>query len=282
MDKFAVFILTHGRADNIITYNVIRKQGYTGDIYIIIDNEDKDKEKYKERFRDKVIIFDKLAISKTFDTGDNSGDRRAVVFARNACWGIAKDLGLDYFLMLDDDYSQFQFKFNQNLEYVYHSIKNLDKVFNIMLKFYRRINAKTISISQGGDMIGGSKSSEVEKLHLKRKAMNVFFCSTNRPFTFVGRMNEDVSTYCTLGNRGAIFFNIINISIVQRKTQSFLGGMSDVYSESGTYNKAFSTLIHVPSFVKIFMMGPVHKRIHHKINWNCAVPKIMAEEWRKE
>ena len=40
-ENFAVFILTHGRPDNVITYNTIKSSGYTGRIFIIIDNEDK-------------------------------------------------------------------------------------------------------------------------------------------------------------------------------------------------------------------------------------------------
>jgi len=39
--------------------------------------------------------------------------------------------------------------------------------------------------------------------------------------------------------------------------------------------------MYCPSFVKIYMMGESHKRLHHKINWDCAVPKIMNEKYRK-
>ena len=36
-NDFAVFILTHGRADNVVTVPAIKKAGYTGKIYFIID-----------------------------------------------------------------------------------------------------------------------------------------------------------------------------------------------------------------------------------------------------
>ena len=48
-DDFAVFILSHGRADRVITYDVLRKQGYTGKIYIIIDNLDNQRDEYINR-----------------------------------------------------------------------------------------------------------------------------------------------------------------------------------------------------------------------------------------
>ena len=38
--NFAVFILTHGRAENVETYKALRDCGYTGKIYVIIDDED--------------------------------------------------------------------------------------------------------------------------------------------------------------------------------------------------------------------------------------------------
>ena len=38
--KFAAFILTHGRADDVLTYDTLRRCGYTGKIYLLVDNED--------------------------------------------------------------------------------------------------------------------------------------------------------------------------------------------------------------------------------------------------
>ena len=31
---------------------------------------------------------------------------RAIVYARNACFDLAKDLGITYFIQLDDDYDR--------------------------------------------------------------------------------------------------------------------------------------------------------------------------------
>ena len=101
MDNFVIFILSHGRADNVYTFKSLRKFGYTGDIIIVIDNEDKTADKYYENFED-VEMFDKLEISKTFDEADNFGDRRSIVYARNACFDIAKKRGYKYFMQMDD------------------------------------------------------------------------------------------------------------------------------------------------------------------------------------
>lgn len=95
--KFAAFILTHGRSEKVITYRSLRRHGYTGPIYLIIDDEDPTGDQYRETFgAEWVIAFSKAEIAATFDEGDQSPDRRTIVYARNACFGIAADLGLDY------------------------------------------------------------------------------------------------------------------------------------------------------------------------------------------
>ena len=44
-EDFAVFILTHGRADNVKTYKTLKRFGYTGTIYIICSDDDKQLDK---------------------------------------------------------------------------------------------------------------------------------------------------------------------------------------------------------------------------------------------
>ena len=48
-------------------------------------------------------------------------------------------------------------------------------------------------------------------------------------------MNEDVTTYTTLGSRGELFFTVTKANIVQKQSQSVSGGMTEVYKDSGTY-----------------------------------------------
>lgn len=67
---FVAFILTHGRPDRVLTYEKLRKHGYTGKIYIVCDDEDKTLPEYRKRFGD-VLVFSKSEIAKTFDEGDN-------------------------------------------------------------------------------------------------------------------------------------------------------------------------------------------------------------------
>lgn len=279
-NDFAVFILSHGRPDNIKTLKSLKKGNYTGKYYIVIDNEDEQADIYYKKYKDKVIMFNKLEISKKFDTADNFSERRAVVYARNACFEIAKDLGVKYFLELDDDYTSFMYRRIVNGKLVGIPCGKLDDLFEKMIEFLDKSKALTVAFAQGGDYIGG-KDGGVFKKGLLRKAMNTFFCSTDRPFNFLGRVNEDVNTYTTLGSRGNLLFTITDVCITQPQTQKNKGGMTELYLDSGTYLKSFYTVMFNPSCVKIGKMGATQMRIHHKIKWNNCTPKILNEKWKK-
>ena len=279
-NDFAVFILSHGRPDKIVTLNALKAGNYTGKFFIVIDNEDDTADEYKKLYSDKVIVFDKEKIAKTFDTADLSKDKRTIVYARNACFELAEKLGVRYFLELDDDYKSFMYRFPDGKKLGYQNAKNLDKLFDAMIDFLNKSGAITVALAQGGDFIGGLQSGTYHK-GLLRKAMNTFFCDVEKPFKFVGRINEDVNTYTSLSNRGQLLFTVTDANITQLQTQKNSGGMTDVYIDSGTYLKSFYSVMFCPQAVKIGLMGDKHKRLHHSINWNACSPKIINEKFKK-
>lgn len=280
--NFAVLILTHGRANNVITIETLRKIGYTGDIYLVIDNEDNQAELYKQipDVKD-VIVFNKEEEMKYTDTADNYKDHRLVVYARNKCHDIARELGLDYFLELDDDYTGFGIRYDNKGKLSRKSITKADKLFDDFIEFLEKSSALTVAFAQGGDYIGGI-GSKVWQDQLSRKAMNCFFCKTNRPFKFSGSTNEDVNMYITYGNKGKLVFTVADICMDQLQTQSNEGGLTDIYLDNGTYVKSFYSVIHQPQAVKISTMGNKFRRIHHKILWDKCTPKILNQKWKKE
>jgi len=280
MSDFVVFILTNGRPDNVHTARSLRNHGYTGKIIVVIDDEDKTAEEYLDKFED-VEIFSKKDIAQEFDEADNFEDRRAIVYARNACFKIAEKLGFKYFMQMDDDYTRFEYRVYTNERQKPSFIANLDSVFAALLNFYQRSNFSTISMAQGGDFIGGKHNRMARRPTLFRKCMNSFICSTDRPFKFIGRINEDVNTYVNKQSIGLLMGTIPFVSLVQNQTQSNKGGMTEMYLDSGTYIKSFYTVMFSPSSVYIKPMGDKHLRLHHHVKWNNAVPKLIAEKHKK-
>lgn len=280
-NNFAAFILTHGRPDRVDTVNTLRKCGYTGKIYLICDDEDNTLDEYRRRYPNQVLVFSKKDVAATFDEGDNFKERRGVVYARNACFDIAKNLGIKYFFQLDDDYKEFSYKFNEQHQYGRWRIKSLDTILDLLLDYLIQIPALAIAMAQDGDFIGGGAAAIAQKIKPSRKVMNTFICSTDRPFKFVGRINEDVNTYALGTFQGQLFFTIPILSVNQKVTQSNASGMTDLYLDYGTYVKSFYSVMYCPSFVKVAEMITTHRRLHHKLSWNNAAPQIIDEKYRK-
>jgi hypothetical protein len=283
--KSAVMILTHGRPDRVLTYDTLLKYGYTGEVIIVADNEDKTIAGYKSKFGDKVHVFDKEEWAAKTDVCDNFPHRKAIVYARNACFQIAKERGVSHFIQMDDDYHGFYGRFTGGLEYkatcIHSQIDGAIKATFDFLDTAKQV--KAMAWAQGGDFMGGDGNQLMSAIRFKRKCMNSWFCLTDRPIQFSGHMNEDASAYILGGLRGDLFLTTFFFSIEQVTTQAASGGMTDVYLDNGTYVKTFYSIIQSPSCVKVSTLGRTDEtqRHHHKIDFQRCAPKILRESVRK-
>ena len=279
--SFVVFILSHGRAGNVKTLRMLKKQGYTGKTIIVVDNEDELRNEYKRIYgKENIIVFDKSKVEA--DTMDNFNKREIVVYARNIVFDIAKKFGYKYFLVLDDDYTEINIRIIKDNMLKSIKIKDLDKLFDDMLNFLDSSEALTVCLSQQGDYIGGKNGTYIKK-GISRKAMNSFFCRADKPFKYYGTINEDVNMYILNGMQGKKIFSVTNVSVCQMQTQINKKGLTDIYLDLGTYVKSFYSVMMEPSCVVVSMMGGSKKgmRLHHMISWNNCVPKIISEKYKK-
>ncbi len=277
-NDFAVIIPTHGRHDRVFTIDSLRKSGYTGNFYLLCDDEDKQLDKYKTKYGDKVMVFSKDDYKGKFDKMDNFGNKACVVYARNAMWDIAKKIGLKYFAVADDDYTAFEYRITSEGGYYSKRIKNINDVFNSYTDFLITSKVDTVCFAQGGDFIGGKDNNKVANgFKVSRKMMNLYFFDVDKPIEFKGTINEDLTSSVTEGRTGRVILTSLMNSIVQRETQAQAGGLTEIYLELGTYVKSFYSVIAAPSCVKVALMGNNQARIHHQVTWKNAVPKIIRE-----
>ncbi|MEM5297645.1 hypothetical protein VSR82_25335 [Burkholderia sp. JPY481] len=282
---FVVLIPTHRRPDHVLTYHTLRQHGYTGRIVLIVDNEDETIEQYRRNYAaNEIVVFDKAAAAAKAEAGDNFPARKTALYAFNATFEVAAQLGYTYFILLDDDYRRFEFRRDSHSQYCARKILSLDDVFRVMFDYFRSIPALSIAMAQTGDFAGGAqcvgKTSHVWG-RPSRKVMNSFFCSTERPFTFLGRLNADVNMYLVYGSRGGLFLTHGVTCLQQEPTQANSGGMSEIYKDYGTYVKSFYSVMYAPAAVKVSVLKSKFARIHHQIRWRNAVPRVLSEAHRK-
>ena len=281
LKNYAVFILTHKRPDKQHTLRSLEKAGYTGKIYLLCDTEDPTLKAYKRAYGDMVKTFDKKKYVDRFDLMTNDVKFNAVVYARNAVYDVAKKLGLDYIVVMDDDYSVFYLNVDKTGFYKRSKITDMNRVIREHLRYLESANLATLAFAQGGDFVGGWNGT-INKNNFRplRKAMNVFFFKVSRPIQFNGTINEDSVMGVEEAMRGNVVLTNCLVQLEQTTTQQAEGGLTDIYKDAGTYQKSFYTLLMSPSSTKVMYQHAVG-RVHHFINGDLAYPKILSEELKK-
>lgn len=276
--RFAVIIPTHGRADRVYTFETLRKAGYTGDIFMLCDDEDSQLDAYRDKYgAENVLVFSKDDYAGKFDKMDNFGNKACVVYARNAMWDMAREAGLGYFAVLDDDYTGFHHRITGDGRYYAAPMKNADSVFAAYLEFLSTTDIRTVCFAQGGDFIGGENTQVRAGYEVSRKMMNVYFFDVDRPIEFKGTINEDLTSSVAENIAGRKIYTCRLSSVVQKETQQNAGGLTDIYLSMGTYCKSFYSVMLAPSAVKISTVGNNSRRIHHEVTWKRCAPKLLRE-----
>jgi len=284
--EFCVFILSYGRVDNAITYKTLMEDKaakLNQDLYFICSDDDKQLDKYIEKFGDRVLVFNKKAMDPYIDKGDNFNKYNIVLYARNMCFTFAKMLGYRYFLELDDDYDVFgQRIFYDSEKLLQRKITDFDKLFEVHLDFLKSTPSRVISLSQNGDYMGGVGNSYAVR-GFQRKVMNTFFCDVHEPFFFDGSINEDVVYYVQAGRLGILNFNLFGYTVNQATTQANAGGLTEIYLEDGTYVKSYYSVMFCPSSVKIGVISSgKNSRLHHSVDGKTTYVQILDEKYHKQ
>lgn len=279
LEDFALFIISHNRPINM-TWKTLQKCNYKGPFYFILDDKDRKIKSYQKLYgAEHVKIFNKEKMRSCTNMMDNFENYTTDVFARNACYDIAEEIGITYFLVLDDDYDQFRLRFpHEKTLLVMHS-KNLEKIIDCCLNYYKKCKGITIlAMCQGSDL------RAIQTGKVLRKAMNAFFCSVERRVYFNGTMNGDVNTYTRYNQLGYVFMSLPNVHLNQLPTQTG-GAVTGNYLKYGTYGKTFYSVMQCPTFVKVSTFSKGFRmsafRIHHKITSRYGYAKILSDKYKK-
>ena len=281
-NDFVVIILCHCRPYDTTTPATLRKFGYTGDIILLLDDEDPTIDEYRKQYPDlQIEIFSKDELLLRTDIMNSRVNKSCGVYARNVCFEVAEKYGYKYLCEMDDDYVGVPYRYIADNKLYRCNEVNLDKVFDAYIEFLNTSeDIEAVAFAEPGDFVGGIGSNLNNKGYI-RKCMGSWIMRASSTTRFLGLMNDDVNSYLINGSRGKIYITYPFIMIDTPATQSVSGGMTEVYKGTGTYTKTFYTIVLCPSFVKIDMFGDKHYRIHHRVKWDNAVPKIVSSRYKK-
>lgn len=273
MKRYAIFILSNGRAEEMSTYDILRKSGYTGEIKIIVDNLDEQVEKYKKRYGDDVYVFDKRKAAQNVDCMINGEELRSVVYARNYAEKIAEELNFDYYAEFDDDVTDFSYKWIENGKLKTKKIENMDKAVKAIIDFMEDSKCDSLGICHTGILFGGANGPFSEGIG--RNFNQTVFMRTGSNIFFKGLTNQDVNALFLNSRIGKLMLELYCICHTSPERGTNKGGLKNLYDDIGKYTRCFTTVMCCPDICQL------DDRNEILVKRKNAFPKIISGRYKK-
>lgn len=112
MKDFAIFILSHNRANKIDALNLLKKSNYDGEWFVVISTDNTEIDEYKKIVpNENLLIFDKKKVLCDTMISSENFIANSALYARNFIITYAKNI-YKIFCMVDDDISDLYFRFD--------------------------------------------------------------------------------------------------------------------------------------------------------------------------
>jgi len=271
-----IFIPSYHRPYNLKTVRYFLKIGWdTKKIHLFIDSEADDRADYEvvaKKYSINLYVFDMDEARRRYDYVHRASvSRRSAGQARNMFYDYAKKLGIEFFMIQDDDTTGYQVK-NYGKYLRKATLEDIMITFENIKNFMYKRRIGCFGISQTGDIIGG-----INKKLLRNKVMNTTFILTKYIYRGErGIQDDDTSQFTTIMNEG-LFTGSLADGIILSQTLSCKaeGGLTDLYNECKLLNKALVTVIQYPSAIFAERQEKNGGRLHHHIVSRYLYPKIL-------
>lgn len=287
MIKYALFITSHKNPSVCRTLDTLKGLNYNGEYYIVIDDEDPLIEQYQEIYKDKLLVFNKRFYMITTDSGHDSEHTPSacVLYARNFIEDVSKKLGLDAFIMCDDDILNFVFRpvDEDNKKILRTQIKDINEVINAYFEFLLENDLCCIGFGTPNFYFSGYEGFISGGYLTRRSVSNFFFRNVKRDIKWNMPM-EDFNTAIKYGVIGHLFLSpaFVEVEVAPQHTQkggeSREGGMALYYANSSSFTRAFYSTMIGPSYCLPKLWKGKYIPQMSKDN---AYPKIISSKYNR-
>lgn len=281
-NDFAVFICTHGRPNNQTTLQFLRKQGYTGKIYLVLDDTDSTIQQYIDTYNpDMILVFDKQHYIDTNDVGSLPPNFKTILYAKNAVEDMAIDLGLKAFVVADDDVKSFRLRAPIDDKHMCsYRVENMDEVIDAYCEFMLDNDFTAVGFCNNVQYAAGIEVFNNNNIQKYRVPYNFVFRNTKYKVEWLSSFGEDIITAMEYGKVG---HKMIDLPCVQFETippgKALPGGMSDIYNSISEFSLVFYYFMYNPSAMKLRIRK---NEWNEQIQKNNIFPKIISSAYRKE
>lgn len=285
-----IFILSHNRVESCPTLSILDKLNYNGIIKIVVDNEDQQLYEYRNKYKEKLLVFNKNSMMGIVDTAFSKDTiiKSSPIYARVFIDLYAMQYNLGDYIVLDDDIKNFKFRVPKGDSLPTYPIGDFNKLLSYLFNFMKNKNIYALSFAHQGMFIGGVKSFDEEKIMGKRVASNVWLLNSNKPFTWQTIFYDDYNSCLLNGQKGKLIFTIPFISTEMEKQGGQVcsskqlkdNGMGEAYQKTTQLQRCLYSIIVCPSSCTV-------KEVKREGNWwvrlnkDTQFPKIVSDRFKK-
>ncbi len=276
-DLNTIFILNYKRK-RIFTIETLEKIGYDGDIVIILQDTDpfipEIKEIYGGKYDIEVINRDEAITPER--SMDNFTDTKCVYPNRNISRELAEKRGLTRYWLFDDDYTRFAYKNSKGKTKVINKAETLKALFSAISEFGYKTNAANVGFVQAVANYG--------KYDIRKKVYNFHNLPASKDLflEFRGRTNEDMVQGIDGAMKGKLVLGFTNVRGLAKPPEEQTGGLTEIYSQDGQYNKSYYAILAHPGISTISKQFTTLTRYYHRVNLSKIAPKIVPAKYKKE
>lgn len=277
--NYAVYIISHKRAQAISTIDALRESGYTGKIYVVVDDKDPQLTSYKQKYKDSLLIFTKSDYSH-IDLYDLNPSFDSAVIPKHAVFDFAKRHGVEGVIILDDDMDNFRYRFYDKQGKLRNSAIQcdhaLDKVFEACFGFLSETNVPCcISFLPAGRFFPDTMSKFI------RQCVNMFICRVDFGSRWTGRFADDENTFTKQNTIGALMFSLQQINFTSKTydVSKNDGGMDTLNRSQSHYSRHFQLILGNPWNAPITVYDK-----DNTLRFGTPTPeytRIISERWKR-
>lgn len=281
-NDFAVFICTHGRPTAQLTLEMLKREGYTGKWYLVLDDTDSTIQQYIDIYgKDNVVIFNKnhYINSDDYDNGDNILHDKCILYAKRAVEDIARYLKLDYFAIVDDDFVKLSIRYPEEGKLKRMQITDLDSILDAYIELLSN-NITALGFGAVATYCDGVNA--LSPSHMSKRYLPYQFIMRNAKFevNWTSWMAEDDVTELQSSMVGGLW---LVIPYVMQETKPIgdtkaSGGMVDTYKNSNTYELNFNAVKNCPH--RIYLRQRKDGKLILARRYDRCFPKIISGRYK--
>lgn len=279
-DLPTVFICTHGRPNTQLTLKMLHSYKYSGKIYLVLDDTDATIQQYIDNYgAENILIFNKNHYINMVETVSNKPKYACILYAKAAVEDIAQSMGLQSFIIADDDLTCIRARYPINNKLGSKKLgTNFNEIMYELNKLLINGNVCALSPLYTSFFIGGINSFTDEHIESARFTYIFVLRNAKHKIDWLADYGEDNITSFEQNKLGYLQ---LGIPYLQEDSVSptvrLEGGMTETY-KTDTFALCMRCVVVEPAYMSTrWYNGKYVPKIQRK----NSLPKIISGRFKK-